>query len=155
MEEIAAVPWNAEQKETFLRQQFNAQDRHYRQVYPDAEYCVLESGLDRIGRWYVWRGDWEYRIVDIALLPDWRGRGIGTALIMQLQREAEIAAKPATIHVEEFNPAQRLYNRLGFQRVKQNGIYWLMRWEKTVGSKATDLGRIDCRTGVKSERVPP
>jgi ribosomal protein S18 acetylase RimI-like enzyme len=33
-----------------------------------------------------------------------------------------------TIHVEVFNPALRLYERLGFKKVAENGPYHLMEW---------------------------
>ena len=143
VDELMVVPWSVAQKEVFLRQQFEAQDRHYRLAYPDAEFSVIESGLEKIGRWYVWRGKNDFRIVDIAILPDWRRRGFGTTLIRRLQTEAGEASKPLTIHVEEFNPAQRLYQRLGFRRVKQNGIYWLMQWEREVSREAGAGDRTD------------
>ena len=70
----------------------------------------------------------EIRIVDIALLPEHRKAGIGTALVSAIQSEAAQANKPVTIHVEQFNPARRLYERLGFRVVKEVGVYILMEW---------------------------
>ena len=52
--------------------------------------------------------------MDIALLPEYRGRGIGTALLEELLVEADATGRRVTIHVERFNPARRLYERLGF-----------------------------------------
>jgi ribosomal protein S18 acetylase RimI-like enzyme len=71
----------------------------------------------------VHRGESEIRIVDIALLPDYRGNGIGTALLRDLFSEADAAGKTVTIHVERFNPALRLYERLGFSVAEDKGVY--------------------------------
>ncbi|HTI72646.1 MAG TPA: GNAT family N-acetyltransferase [Candidatus Limnocylindria bacterium] len=132
-DELALVPWTNAQKETFLRQQFEAQDRHYQSAYGDAQYSVVQVDGSDAGRLYAWRGAQEIRIVDIALLPAWRNQGIGTDLLRTLCQEAERTRKSLTIHVEVHNPAQRLYQRLGFQRIKENGIYWLLEWKPSAG----------------------
>jgi ribosomal protein S18 acetylase RimI-like enzyme len=74
------------------------------------------------------RWDKEIRIMDIALLPEHRGVGIGTGLLRELQEEARAAGKSLSIHVEKFNPALRLYERLGFQPQEDKGVYLLMVW---------------------------
>jgi predicted GNAT family acetyltransferase len=66
--------------------------------------------------------------MDIALLPDFRGAGLGTALLAGLFAEATAAGKTVTIHVEGFNPARRLYERLGFRQIGEHGVYHLMEW---------------------------
>ena len=63
--------------------------------------------------------------MDIALLPEHRGAGIGAQLLRELQEEARSAGKSLTIHVERFNPALRLYERLGFRQVEDKGVYLL------------------------------
>lgn len=75
----------------------------------------------------------EIRIVDIALLPGYRGRGIGSGLLAALMTEARSAGKPLTIHVERFNRALGLYERLGFAPVADKGVYLLLRWSPTPG----------------------
>jgi len=74
------------------------------------------------------RWEKEIRIVDITLLPESRGGGIGTKLLRDLQNEARAAGKSLTIHVERFNRALGLYQRLGFKEVEDKGVYLLMRW---------------------------
>ncbi len=81
------------------------------------------------GRLYVQRWPKEVRLVDIALLPDFRKRGVGTELIRRLFSEAAGAGKPVTIHVEVFNPARALYERLGFAPKGEQGMYVLMEWK--------------------------
>jgi ribosomal protein S18 acetylase RimI-like enzyme len=80
------------------------------------------------GRLYVARWQREIRIVDIALLPAFRGRGIGSRLITELLEEGSRKGKNVSIHVETFNPAFRLYQRLGFEVVEDKGVYLLMEW---------------------------
>ena len=111
--------------------QFEAQHRHSHENYTDTTYEVVLVGGRPAGRLYVARWEHELRIVDIALLPDHRGRGIGEALVGELIDEARAAGKPLTIHVERENPAMSLYGRLGFSPVKEVGPYLLMRREPT------------------------
>ena len=127
-EELAAVPWDAAQKEAFLRMQFRAQHTHYLSHYPEASYAVLFLAGQPAGRLYLDRRDEELRILDIALLPEHRNRGIGTALIREVMDEAASAGKPVRLHVESFNPAYRLYTRLGFTPISDTGVYTLMEW---------------------------
>jgi ribosomal protein S18 acetylase RimI-like enzyme len=122
-EELAVVPWDDAQKEAFLRSQFEAQDAWYREHYADASFDVILVDGEPAGRLYVHRGDRETRIVDIALLPEHRGIGIGTTLLRDLLAEADAAGKRVTIHVERFNPALRLYERLGFSIAEDRGVY--------------------------------
>ena len=126
-EELAQTGWGEAQKEAFLRQQFEAQSRYYREHYSEASFDVILSGGRPIGRLYVARWPEEIRIVDIALLPEYRGAGVGTALLGNLISESEASAKPLSIHVERYNRALRLYWRLGFREVEDKGVYLLMQ----------------------------
>jgi ribosomal protein S18 acetylase RimI-like enzyme len=125
-EELAPVPWTGEEKAAFLRMQFEAQDVHYRAHYDGATYDVIEVDGVLAGRLYLHRTPKEIRLVDIALLPRFRGTGIGTRLLADLVAEAEGRGVPLTIHVEISNPARRLYQRLGFAPVEEHGVYLLM-----------------------------
>ena len=126
------MPWTQEQKEEFLRSQFERQHRHYQEHYPTCQFLVIEqqteTGAEAIGRLYVDRWETEIRVVDIALVPDHRRRGLGTALLRGILAEAEALGLPVTVHVEGQNPAHGLYQRLGFTHVESHGIYHLMRW---------------------------
>lgn len=128
-DEMAAVDWTDAEKEAFLAMQFRAQHRHYQAYYANADFDVIELDGEPIGRLYLDRRDDEIRIVDIALLPAYRGRGIGTRYLKQIMAEAAALARPVRIHVEHFNPAMRLYRRLGFRHVDSNGVYHLMEWQ--------------------------
>ena len=66
--------------------------------------------------------------MDIAVAASHRNRGIGTELLGRLIAEATAVTLPLTIHVEQMNPAMRLYERLGFRKVGENSVYYLMEW---------------------------
>jgi ribosomal protein S18 acetylase RimI-like enzyme len=120
------VPWDDAAKEAFLRMQFSAQDRWYHEQTPDASYQVVLVDGEPAGRLYVDRRADEIRIVDISLLPEYRGRGIGSALLGDVLAEADAARKRVSIHVERFNRALGLYERLGFAQVEDQGVYLLL-----------------------------
>lgn len=122
-EELSVVPWTDDQKAAFLRMQFEAQDTWYRQVYPGAAFLVILRDRTPIGRLYVARSDAEVRVVDIALLPEHRGQGIGSGLIADLLATADRDGLPVTLRVEPWNPAKRLYERLGFEVREQGDVY--------------------------------
>jgi len=124
--ELAQIGWDDAQKESFLRMQFDAQRTFYENEYPGAEFQIILVADEPAGRLFVHRRENEIRIMDIALLPEFRGRGIGTALLTDILAEGERTARPVTIHVESFNPARRLYERLGFSRVASHGVYLLL-----------------------------
>ena len=128
-DELALVDWNDDQKAAFVRQQFEAQRHHYREHYPTATLGLIVVDGEPAGRLYVDRWPSEIRVVDIALLPPYRGQGIGETLLRDLQTEGAASSRPVTIHVERFNPAQRLYARLGFVTADDTGpVHVLMRW---------------------------
>lgn len=128
-DEMGLVDWPAEQKQAFVRQQYEAQDAYYRQNYPGATFDVIEVDGRPAGRLYVDRWPREIRIMDIALLPQFRSQGIGTILVRRLQREAEVSSRTLSMHVEKFNRAQGLYARLGFVQVADSGVYVLIEWK--------------------------
>jgi ribosomal protein S18 acetylase RimI-like enzyme len=122
-DELARLPWDEPDKEAFLRHQFDAQDAYYREHYPGATLDVVEVDGQPAGRLYVHRGPSDIRIMDIALAPAFRGRGIGTRLLRTLIDEAEESARKLSIHVETNNFARRLYERLGFKAAAEHGVY--------------------------------
>lgn len=125
-EELAPVPWSEEQKRAFLDMQFRAQTIHYQKHYGDGEFLIIEERGESIGRLLLHRTPSEIRIIDISLMPEHRGRGVGTKLLRDVLAEGEASNRQVSIHVEHFNPAKRLYERLGFRYVETNGVYDLM-----------------------------
>ncbi len=129
-EELAVVTtMTHRQKAEFLAAQFHLQHAHYQKYYPAADWLVTMREGEDAGRLYIERWPSQHRIIDIAFLPQHRGRGSGEALLRDLMDEAAAVAKDVSIHVEKHNPAMRLYLRLGFVTEEDKGVYDLMRWK--------------------------
>ncbi len=124
--ELAHAPWDAGQKAAFLQSQFELQRVHYRRYYAEASFDVVLCGGERAGRLYVLRQPHDIRIVDLAILPEFRGRGVGSALLGALATEARQTRRPVSLHVETQNPARRLYERHGFVLAEEKGPYVLL-----------------------------
>lgn len=124
--ELAHVPWDEDMRRAFIEHQFSAQDAHYREHYAGATLDVIELDGERAGRLYVHRGPSDIRVMDIALAPQFRGRGIGTRLLRELIAEADAGGRKLSVHVEMNNPARALYARLGFRPAGEHGVYVLM-----------------------------
>lgn len=127
--ELRQVAWTDEQKAAFVEQQFNAQTAHYKDAYHDAEFWVIEREGLPIGRLYLHQQGDDLRIVDIAILPEQQRSGIGTEILKTIMSEAAANGSSVSIHVEMFNPALQLYDRLGFRHVADQGVYYLMKWK--------------------------
>lgn len=127
-EEMGLVPWNDEQKQAFLQMQFRAQTQSYQREFPGAEYLVILHDGVPAGRLTIEHSDEAVLLVDIALLPAHRNFGIGSGLIQDLKLEARNTGKPLRLNVENFNPAFRLYERLGFEKIDEAGFYYCMEW---------------------------
>lgn len=123
--------WSEAQKEAFLNQQFFAQHEYYQKNYIGALFYVINYKNVTIGRLYIHQ-NYEnrcIRIIDIAILPEWQNKGFGTKILKDILAEAETRQMPVTIHVESFNPAMNLYERLGFKKISEtNGVYFLFEW---------------------------
>jgi ribosomal protein S18 acetylase RimI-like enzyme len=122
-DEIAALGWPAAQQEAFLRMQFNAQQKWYETAYPGAEYQIIEMERQPIGRMIVLRGPGAWQLMDISLIPEYRGRGIGGELIRDLIRDCAQLGGVIKLQVLRVNPAVRLYERLGFINTGEDQIY--------------------------------
>lgn len=136
-DEMALTGWDQAQIDEFLAGQFSAQHRYYLEHLPPSEFNIIEGDGQPIGRLYV--GDWDedVRLIDIALLPEHRNQGIGSRLIRDVMDRAASLGKPVRLHVEQYNPARRLYTRLGFVALEERGVNVFMEW------RGEGLGRRD------------
>jgi GNAT superfamily N-acetyltransferase len=128
LDELASLGWSKGQRIAFLTMQFRAQHLSYMTQFPAADFLIILWHESPIGRLYIERRSDEIRGIDIALLPAYRQAGIGTAILQGLLAEAACAGKPFRIHVEKFNRARRLYERLGFTTLYDDGVYLFMEW---------------------------
>lgn len=131
-DEMAAIGWDAPQREMFLRMQFNAQRQHYVE-FPNADHRIILRDGQPVGRLLVLRPEAEFCLADIALLTAHRGAGLGARLIRDLMAEAARAGKPVKLQVVHGNRARRLYERLGFVPTGDDGVYCAMEWRANSG----------------------
>ncbi len=127
-DELAQTQWTADQKWTFIAQQFELQRLHYRTHYADTHFDVIEHDGLPAGRLYLQQVSGQFRIIDIVLMPEWRNKGVGTAILKALMETARACGKDIDIFVEKFNPALAWYLRLGFREFEDMGVYTEMRW---------------------------
>jgi ribosomal protein S18 acetylase RimI-like enzyme len=112
-----------------MRQQFQAQGAGYAAQYPAARREIIEVDGAPVGRLLSDRTDNHLRLVDIALAPVWRSKGLGSILIGQLMDEARGAGARLDLQVACDNVrAAALYDRLGFEMIADDGVYREMRW---------------------------
>lgn len=122
-EEMAAWGWPPEQQRAFLKMQFDARNRSYQAAFEHAQHSVLLVAGAPAGTLIVDRVGNEIRLVDIALLPRYRSRGLGTRVISGLIEESSRKGVPLRLSVLHGNRAIRLYQRLGFVVVESDAMY--------------------------------
>lgn len=128
VDELSGVPWSDAERAHFLAMQFEAQHAHYKRYFPQAAFKVIEEGGCPIGRLYLDEWEDELRLIDIALMPEHRGRGLGTGILRDVMAVGAMRGKAVRAHVEKTNPAQRLYTRLGYTAIEDKGVYDLLEW---------------------------
>jgi ribosomal protein S18 acetylase RimI-like enzyme len=127
--EVALTGWTAEQQESFLRMQFEAQRRGYLMQTPAARYWVIRLDGTPVGRLIVDRSAGDIHLIDIGLLPEFRGHGIGSTLMAALIQESTQEQKAIRLFVERFNSALQWYEGLGFKVISGGQIYLEMLWQ--------------------------
>lgn len=125
-EELAPLDWPDEQKVAFLQMQFNAQHSYYMDQFCGADFQIIMLNSKPVGRLYIDRREDEIRVIDIALLPEHRNKGIGSHYLNAILAESERMGLPVRLHVESNNPAIRLYEQLGFEKISDTGLYYFM-----------------------------
>jgi GNAT superfamily N-acetyltransferase len=125
-EEIGIRDWEEKERTEFLQSQFNMQHTYYMKSYKNPSFDIVLLGNVPIGRLYVERNEKEIRIIDISLLKEYRGFGIGRELINCLIEESKNKNIELTLHVEYYNFAKQWYERIGFKQHEENGVYIFM-----------------------------
>ncbi len=134
-EELKFTNWPEQQKQAFIKMQSTAQLAEYKTKFPGAAFQVIIFNKQDAGRFYTWENDQEIRLIDITLLPPFRGKGIGAFLLQELIKKSDKLQKKISLHVEPSNPVLQLYLRLGFIHVKNNGRHCYMERDPAVSFK--------------------
>jgi len=127
-DELTALEGNPTLRQAFINMQYSIQQQSYSACHPAAENSIILLAEQSIGRMLVDRKDAAILLVDIAILNDYRNRRIGSSLIQGLLEEAVASQKSVRLSVYKLNPAVRLYERLGFSRIADDGVYFEMTW---------------------------
>ena len=124
--ELNFTNWSEHQKGAFISMQSTAQLAEYKTKFPGARFQVITYNKKDAGRYYTWEDETEIRLIDITVLPQFRGKGIGKYLLEQLIERSNKVQKKVSLHVEALNPVLKLYQRLGFIHIRNNGRYYYM-----------------------------
>jgi ribosomal protein S18 acetylase RimI-like enzyme len=126
--ELALTNWDAATRTAFVLGQFQAMRRGYAVMFPQGQFSIVLVAGQPVGRIVIHRGENEFRVVDMAVLPEHQNRKIGTALMQAVLAEAAVARQPVRLHVLKMNRALRFYERLGFVRIGEAGLYEHLEW---------------------------
>jgi ribosomal protein S18 acetylase RimI-like enzyme len=106
--------------------QFRAQSMSIRLDHPDAERRIVVVEDAPVGRLIIDGTGDEIEVIDLALLPEYRGQGIGTSVLRGVLARADRMGRAMRLHVEKQSRAVRLYERLGFVICGDVGLYFAM-----------------------------
>jgi len=122
--ELENLNWDDAQRDTFLEMQFNAQQTHYHDHFPERRHHLILLDNQPIGMIDTACGPEEIRVLDIILCPESRNSGIGTSLLKNLLEESDRSLRPVRLYAEKFNPFLTLYKRLGFRIIDDTGVHY-------------------------------
>ncbi len=128
--ELSAVQWDKSLKRAFLEHQFEAQNAHYRKHYAGATFDIILYGGEPCGRLLVHRGESQFAIMDLTVLPEFRGRGIGSELVRRVVGEAGDLGRSVRVFLEIFNPHQAFFQKRGFSVVEDDGVSRRYEWHR-------------------------
>ena len=125
-DDIHSLLWSDEQKAGLCHSQFLAQRKYYREFFEDATFDVILLAGHPIGRLYVRTSKDEIRVVDISLMPEMRGKGIGTTLMQRVLIDGECTRLPVRLRVRHDTPARQWYEQMGFSCIADEEFHWHM-----------------------------
>ena len=128
-DDLVTMGWEPEPIRAFLETQYSAHKVFTKNDYPHTDDSIIMLGDERIGRIVVLRSDREIRLVDIALLPQYRNAGLGTHLVRELMTEAAKLGLPFRLQLIRSNPAVALFEQLGLVRTGETGSHYQMEWK--------------------------
>ncbi|HMS41340.1 MAG TPA: GNAT family N-acetyltransferase [Pyrinomonadaceae bacterium] len=135
-DEMNAAGFSPEQREQFVKMQFTAQKNHYENFFPNSIHRIITTDGKPIGREYVFRSEIEILVLDLLLLPEFCGFGIGTTLLEKFFDESRRTKIPVRLHADKGNErALNLYLRLGFYQIEELDFYYFLEWSEEKSEK--------------------
>ena len=132
--ELNLTNWSEYQKSAFINMQSTAQLADYKTKFPGARFQVIIYNKKDAGRFFTCETENEIRLLDITILPEFTGKGIGTDLLQRLIQRSNKVQKKISLHVIVSNPALKLYQRLGFVHIKNEGLRYYMERPPEISS---------------------
>jgi ribosomal protein S18 acetylase RimI-like enzyme len=132
--ELSITNWPEDQKQRFCIMQSIAQEADYKKNYKDASYQLILYKNKAAGRLYLWETDKEIHIIDISLLPEFQGKGIGRQILTDIIQSAKEKNKIVALRVVPDNPAKKLYEKLGFNTISKEATRDYMECNPGSGS---------------------
>ena len=127
-EKLQLVLLSAEEKKALVELLYQGFSQHYNSLAPASDDRLVLLDNECIGRMILLQMREEIRLADLAILPQYRRRGIGSALIGQLQTESTMSKRPVRLQVARFDRALGFYQRLGFYKIDAAGPYLHLEW---------------------------
>ena len=124
--DLDLLKWSNERKAAYLLQQFGQQMAHFTENHANGSYWVIWQGDTPIGRYYIDDAPSEIRLLALGLLPDFRGRGVGTQLLADLGAKARGSNRKIIARVEVTSPAVGWFERKGFHQFTRHGQFCAM-----------------------------
>ena len=123
------------ERNILLASQCRMQAMGYARQYPDASRVIIEADGRPVGRIYVADRPEEIHLIEISLLPEFRGHGIGARMVRALQDGARVRGVPVRLHVWRESGAAVFYQRLGFRVQRAEMLGERMEWQPTHSNK--------------------
>lgn len=127
-EELRAGGLPAPLVELLVEGQLRGREQSWRSRFPEMRALVLRVQAELVGAVVVERGAAQVSVIDLVVVPGWRGLGVGAAVLRRVQEEA--GSLPVALSVRRDNPARRLYLRLGFVEGEGDAVHVAMRWQR-------------------------
>jgi ribosomal protein S18 acetylase RimI-like enzyme len=136
-DELSRSGWATPQQRAFFRMQAQNQEQYFQRHYDHLDRRTVCIDGFSAGRLLVDRPVHALTIVDLALLPGYRGRGVGSLLLRAILDEAGEKGVPVSMVVPKGHPTVASCERLGFRATGDLGDRWRLAWHP----RARDLAR--------------
>jgi ribosomal protein S18 acetylase RimI-like enzyme len=126
--ELLLHSWPPTIREQLLSMQYRGFMKSIQEEYPNHEDFLILFQSKMAGRLQIEKNDSFFRIINISLMPDFRGKGIGSYILKNILKEANLRQIPVELDVDVSNPAFFVYQNLGFNIIYCDEVKILMKY---------------------------